>query len=248
MASEISSFVSKIFYQNTIVDGQKDSEKIKKEIRIKESQPFPGKTIVFCDTSDVEFPHLLVEPEGSHFNLYNAVISAIIGKIALKSSLDAGIITPYAFQSNIISKIIDNSSITVSTVHRFQGREKDIIIFDLVDNYAPIGRLLKGGYEEDGARLLNVAISRAKGKLVFVGNFKWLSKKTGNDDILKIILNELSKKAFFVKSLSFWQENKNYLPFAEIFSVREIPVDLKKEPIAFVEILFLFLICSPRIF
>jgi len=56
----------------------------------------------------------------------------------------------------------------LGTVHAFQGSEADVIIWDLVDTRNhKIGRL----YQQDtGDRLTNVAISRAKGKLVIVGD------------------------------------------------------------------------------
>jgi len=58
--------------------------------------------------------------------------------------------------------------IAAGTVHAFQGAEADIIIRDLVDSRdQPIGRLYRG---DTGNRLVNVAISRAQGKLILIGD------------------------------------------------------------------------------
>jgi superfamily I DNA and/or RNA helicase len=60
-----------------------------------------------------------------------------------------------------------SSKIKVGTVHAFQGDESDVILFDMVDTKSSgPGMLYKGG---TGLRLLNVAISRAKGKIVMIG-------------------------------------------------------------------------------
>ena len=51
---------------------------------------------------------------------------------------DLGIITPYNAQADLISKIINEyeiNNVECGTVHRFQGNQRDVIIFDLVDSY-----------------------------------------------------------------------------------------------------------------
>jgi len=62
--------------------------------------------------------------------------------------------------------------VDVGTVHQFQGSEADVVIFDLVDGNgrSTIGRLLLG---DSGIRLVNVAISRAKGKFVVIADREW---------------------------------------------------------------------------
>jgi superfamily I DNA and/or RNA helicase len=63
-------------------------------------------------------------------------------------------------------------AVECSTIHRFQGRECDVVIIDLVDA-APLrpGVLLAGGAaRSDAAQLLNVSLSRARGKLVLVAD------------------------------------------------------------------------------
>ena len=75
---------------------------------------------------------------------------------------DIGIISPYADQVKIIQ---ENTEIEVKTVDGFQGREKEIIIISTVrsnDN----GNI---GFLSD-LRRLNVAITRAKRKLIIIGN------------------------------------------------------------------------------
>lgn len=76
---------------------------------------------------------------------------------------DIGLIAPYRNQVQQIQKQLSNCHIVpanVSTVHKFQGREKDTIILSTVDDIiTPFS---------DDPHLLNVAISRAKRRLIVV--------------------------------------------------------------------------------
>lgn len=78
------------------------------------------------------------------------------------SADDIGIISPYADQIKLIS---DRTDVEVKTVDGFQGREKEIIIISCVrsNDKGEIGFL-------SDLRRLNVAITRAKRKLIIVGN------------------------------------------------------------------------------
>ena len=71
-----------------------------------------------------------------------------------------GIIAPYNDQINTIKEQLPSSDITVATVHKFQGREKDTIIMTTVDD--------KISDFTDDPYLLNVAISRAKKRLILI--------------------------------------------------------------------------------
>lgn len=70
-----------------------------------------------------------------------------------------GIISPYRYQADELQKRLE-LPIEVDTIHKFQGREKDKIIFMTVAN--EITRFL------DNPNLINVAVSRAKKQFVIV--------------------------------------------------------------------------------
>jgi len=86
----------------------------------------------------------------------------------LSSEMDAKdilVLTPFRAQRRLIKSFIKKSGIrgvTVSTVHRAQGSERHTIIFDPV---AGSNKFLK---TEDAPRLINVALSRAKARLVLL--------------------------------------------------------------------------------
>jgi len=77
------------------------------------------------------------------------------------------VLTPYRAQRGLIKTFLRNAGQTkvlVSTVHRAQGSEYHTVIFDPV--IATGEKLL--GHPVEGPRLINVALSRAKARLVVI--------------------------------------------------------------------------------
>lgn len=83
-----------------------------------------------------------------------------------------GIITPYKAQKNYLRKKIQCDNLLIDTVHGFQGREKDIIIFSTVSNN--ITKFL------DNPNSINVAVSRAINKLYLITPYEYKSKNNSN--------------------------------------------------------------------
>ena len=93
--------------------------------------------------------------------------------------IDFGIITPYRGQARLIRRLLKmqhyfrrlRRQISVGTVDGFQGQERDVIVISLVrDNDA--GNI---GFLRD-LRRMNVAITRARMKLIVIGNVQTLSR------------------------------------------------------------------------
>ena len=97
-----------------------------------------------------------------------------------EETFSIGVITPYTGQVSMLkARFVEKKysldfqdRVEIGTVHTFQGSECDVIIFDLVDcskfeksNKVYFGKIYGG---EQGEQLLNVAISRARHKLIVV--------------------------------------------------------------------------------
>ncbi|MPM72285.1 hypothetical protein SDC9_119258 [bioreactor metagenome] len=80
--------------------------------------------------------------------------------LAQADPAEIGIIAPYRAQVAAISSQLAGTSIEVDTVHKFQGREKDTMVLTTVDDVVT-------DFSDD-PYLLNVAISRAKKRLILV--------------------------------------------------------------------------------
>ena len=126
--------------------------------------------MLFIDTSnidDIGEKHL--KDSKSIINQLEADIAVKFANDYLKLGLeetDIGIISPYADQVKIIQ---DRTPVEVKTVDGFQGREKEIIIISTVRSNED-GNI---GFLRD-LRRLNVAITRAKRKLIIIGNINTL--------------------------------------------------------------------------
>lgn len=92
--------------------------------------------------------------------------------------VDFGVITPYRGQARLIRRLLKmqhyfrklKRHITVGTVDGFQGQERDVIVISLVRDNAD-GNI---GFLRD-LRRMNVAITRARMKLIVIGNVQTLS-------------------------------------------------------------------------
>lgn len=101
--------------------------------------------------------------ERDHMNQrqIDAIQKEVLPELAFQQE-EIGIIAPYKNQARQIEKELNAPQIDVSTVHKFQGREKDAIILSTVDDIiTPFS---------DDPNLLNVAVSRAKKELIVVAS------------------------------------------------------------------------------
>lgn len=97
----------------------------------------------------------------------------------LEERIDVGIISPYRAQVQLLRRLIKKREffkpyrhlITVNTVDGFQGQERDVIIISLVRSNDE-GQI---GFLRD-LRRMNVAITRARMKLIIIGNVTTLTK------------------------------------------------------------------------
>lgn len=82
------------------------------------------------------------------------------------------------------------TKVSCATVHQFQGSESDVLIFDAVESYPgnKVGFLM-GKVPSEVVRLINVAITRARGKLITVANYKfWDNSFKGTNHIFYKLL------------------------------------------------------------
>jgi len=89
-----------------------------------------------------------------------------------------GVVTPFRAQANLIRQLVSsntdlqgklmNHDFLVDTVHKFQGDERDLMIFSpVVSKSMPEGAL---GFMRNNGNLFNVAITRARAMLLVIGD------------------------------------------------------------------------------
>lgn len=114
------------------------------------------------------------------------------GMVRQDPRIHVAVITPYRAQVLRIQQNLrgtglsrrDRDRVHVGTVHTFQGSERAVVIWDLVEtrNHR-IGRLYRGAA---GNRLANVAITRAQGKLILLGDFRAFSDAPAANAVLQL--------------------------------------------------------------
>lgn len=124
--------------------------------------------IVLTEAKEHDAPLVIYKTaEGSHArgNFNQRQIDVILEEVLPQQDIDGsresvGVISPYRLQTDRLKEALRYPNIEIDTVHKFQGREKDVIILSTVAN--EINDFI------DNPNLLNVAVSRAAHKLVVV--------------------------------------------------------------------------------
>lgn len=129
----------------------------------------PKSPVCFLNTDKVPAPEQV--EKGGVSNITEAKLVVFLTSIFIKAGCnpsDIGIIAPYRQQLKVINDLLAHSSlgmVEVNTVDKYQGRDKSIILVSFVrsNEDGTLGELLKDW------RRLNVAITRAKHKLILLG-------------------------------------------------------------------------------
>jgi superfamily I DNA and/or RNA helicase len=179
MHPRIGDLVGGLFYDGRLRHG----EITQQTERIAARAPCPGSAIVVVDTAGAS---TCGTPSGSYFR-YNDAHAAIAVDMA-RQAVEAGdgsvaVIAPYVEQLRRIGRLLSGNRslserVECRTVHRFQGGERDVVIFDTVDAepLAP-GRLLSDTTPSSSAsNLINVSLSRARGKLVILADVAYFRR------------------------------------------------------------------------
>ncbi len=99
---------------------------------------------------------------------------------------DLGLITPYRYQVELAEKL-NPKAIEKDTVHKYQGREKHIIVYSTILDQS-FKSIFKMSFVND-SKMVNVAVSRAKNQLILISDVNTFKAKNGNNigDLLKYI-------------------------------------------------------------
>ncbi len=154
--------------------------------------------LVFCDVKDSYSTDKNTAPEEAEI---------ILKFIKKNPDKKIGIITPFRNQKDLIDTRLKEekiSNVTCGTVHAFQGDEKDVILFSL----ALTDKTGDKTYEwlKNNKELINVAVSRAKNKLVVISSKKELERlhinsiDKENDDLYELAQYVQSKGEYKVTS------------------------------------------------
>ncbi len=133
----------------------------------------PEAPLVFLDTGGAGGGERSREGSSSRENPLEAEIVVRAARALVDGGLSpraVGVIAPYADQVRLVRRSLEEPDLEVHTVDGFQGREKEAILLSLTRSNAR-GEV---GFLRD-ARRLNVALTRARRKLLVVGDASTLA-------------------------------------------------------------------------
>ncbi|WP_160330483.1 AAA domain-containing protein [Sphaerimonospora mesophila] len=172
MREDIGQTVSMAFYpESPLVTARSVASRA-----IRSRAPWASTQLVVIDTSAMRARTTRRQGAFSRYNLVHAQLAAALVAGATSQTRDLALISPFAPQARLLEALLPEAHFeawAASTVHRFQGGERDIVVYDTVDTGRGVSPLhpwfTEGGTGSEGARLLNVAASRARDHLVVIG-------------------------------------------------------------------------------
>lgn len=187
MSAKISDLVSSLFYKNKLLCGLNNN--------------------IDDDYNQLEFINIENSSKyyGSFYSVeyesyFNPISIGLFEKIIALQDREKKVLflTPYRGQQNILSYYIidkgkNSHKYRALTVHKAQGSESDVVIFDLTShtktNRSEYAKILTSDMT---ANLVNVAISRAKSKLIIIGSLNMLEKLAQSNSLWKKIYQKIT--------------------------------------------------------
>ena len=162
--------------------------------------------LLVIDTSNAK-PFSDQDAFGSKSNTIHAVIARRVIRLFASDPQfgSIGYCTPFRSQANLVRSMVKadglEQSVAAGTVHVFQGDEKDVILFDTVDGLG----IAKAGFQisQDHpaqAQLMNVAMSRAKGRMIILANLELLDRQLPAKAFMRTILAAAEEAGAVIQS------------------------------------------------
>lgn len=168
MNESIMRFSSDVFYDGSLIADASVRQHRLSDLPDVVTEPLTELPVEYIDTAGAEFEEQVEADGESKLNPKEAnLVIRFVGDLieAGVSPEEIGVIAPYAAQVRLLRGRLDLIGLEIDTVDGFQGREKEVIIVTMVrsNDRQEIGFLAD-------TRRTNVALTRAKRKLIVIGD------------------------------------------------------------------------------
>lgn len=208
MHKDIADFSSRYFYFDRLVpvglEHQKETNSTAVITSANDYQNIVRMRMAFIPSSNLPYNH---NDKTNREEAETAASLAYSIYIENRDNFDAektvGIIAPYRNQIALIRRALNKTGIdelnriTVDTVERYQGSERDYIIFTFCLNKPYQIRMMANTIYENGAsidRKLNVALTRARKHLFIIGNEEIMN----SNHIYRKLIEYMKEKGFYI--------------------------------------------------
>jgi ATP-dependent RNA/DNA helicase IGHMBP2 len=196
MHQAIMQFSSGYFYKDQLIA----HESVRDRLLSPDQSPVEFIDTAGCGYNEAQDPETLSRYNREEADLLIQQFEKLVQEIGsdqwIARKITAGVITPYRAQVDHLEKLVEASVIlqplhkliTVNTVDAFQGQERDVIAISFVrsNNEGEVGFL-------SDIRRTNVAMTRAKEKLIMVGD----SATLGSHDFYLGLLDYVQQSNFY---------------------------------------------------
>ncbi len=206
MNKEIADFPNNQFYKGNLISAPDNARRIV-EIDLKcvskdhLEMLHPKRPVIFINTRS----KLIAKENREEAKVVKKIIVEMLKANVPKSEI--GVITPYKAQCALIRREIEQiepentnkNDLVVDTVERYQGGHKEVIIvsFTVGDNMM-MNFLADDNQDETLNRKLNVAITRARSKLILIGNKSVLTQ----DKVYRNMINHLGERGRIFEAIT----------------------------------------------
>lgn len=191
MHQDVMQFSSEAFYRASLTADSSVATHRLCELPTVQATELTESPLLFVDTAGANWDEEM-EPDGeSRRNPHEGkLVLRLVNQLCelgvMASSI--AVIAPYAAQVRWLREQCEHRSVEIDTVDGFQGREKEVVLISLVRSNA-IGEI---GFLGD-TRRMNVALTRARRKLIVVGDS-----------------STLGGHPFYAKLLEYFEQHQSY--------------------------------------
>jgi superfamily I DNA and/or RNA helicase len=192
MHQDIMKFSSAYFYRDELVA----HDSVKSRLLNEQESPVEFIDTAGCGYNESQDPETLSRFNEDEARLLIAQVESLIVRIGestwAEEKISLGLITPYRAQVDYLNKLADASPvleplqhfININTVDAFQGQERDVIAISFVrsNDKSEVGFL-------SDIRRTNVAMTRAKKKLIMIGDSATLGSHPFYNELLDYVQN-----------------------------------------------------------
>ncbi|WP_306302254.1 DEAD/DEAH box helicase [Segatella paludivivens] len=213
MHPDIAEFPNKMFYYKENLQPVPLEHQTKKQLEYSlESIDYldnalKARRMVFIPSRFCKEPNISDKVNSEEAKIVTDILRRIYRFYGVKFNADktVGVIVPYRNQISMIRKEIEKlgipelGDISIDTVERYQGSQRDVIIYSFtIQNRYQLDFLTSNCFEEDDHiidRKLNVAITRARKQMILTGNAEILN----NDIIFKSLIEHIKSKGGYIE-------------------------------------------------
>lgn len=188
MNQEIADVASQLFYEGNLKT-YAGVRKQKLDCQMNDPLINPGVPLTFLDTCQLHY-HEDGVARGCENSKEAELVVRLVDLLEENgiSSTEIGVITPYKKHKRNIQNRLTNG-VKVDTVYSFQGQEKDVIIMTFCNS--KLGKLRTFSKDFIGRpSQVNVAITRARKKLIIVGNSRTLKESKLLGELIGLVGSE----------------------------------------------------------